>query len=81
MNAAQAWNIFGIFISSAGVVVLFYYAMPYRTRTGGKVGIEMGHTTDPNAIEQEGKFDTRARIGLGLVIIGAICQMVATLKS
>lgn len=77
MNAAQAWNIIGIVISLAGVLLLFRYGMPYRTRTGGDSIL----TINQSDIKQERRYDVLGWIGLILVIVGAACQIVATLAS
>ena len=76
--SAERWNILGIVISLAGVLLLFRYGMPYRTRTGGASALLLTRT-DEDAIRLERRYDILGWIGLVLVFVGAACQIIANL--
>ena len=75
---AQAWNITGLLCVGLGVILLFGFGMPYRTRTGG-VQLLALQQRDEAARKQERVFDVLGWIGLVLVIAGTGCQIIANL--
>jgi hypothetical protein len=73
-----AWNMAGLVIATAGVLLLFIYGMPYRVRTGGASGLLLNEI-DQQAIREERRYDVLGWIGLVLVLIGTAFQIVANL--
>lgn len=69
-------NTVGIVLSSIGVIILFYFGMPFHVPTGGSIGI---------AIEEINQDDVRIErrnailgyLGLIMIIAGASIQIVA----
>lgn len=73
------FNIVGIFLNAVGVVLLFYFAMPYRVRTDGEVRLIL-EQTDIEAKAAEGRYDICAKLGLVSILAGAVCQAVAAIN-
>ena len=71
-----AWcTTIGLILSFVGVIVLFFFAMPYRIRTGGQDAL-YGDQVDHNAIRREALHSKLAWIAVGLVSFGTIAQIV-----
>lgn len=71
-----AWcTTIGLILSFVGVIVLFFFAMPYRIRTGGADPL-YGDQVDHNAIRREALHGKLAWVGVGLVAAGTIAQIV-----
>ena len=78
LSASAAWNIVGLLLSLSGVVLLFKYGMPYRTRTGG-ANYYVASETDEEAKAAEARFDKLGLLGLALLVLGTIFQIVGAL--
>ena len=78
--SAAAWNIAGIIASLVGVLTLFRYGMPYRTRTRGKNNLVLwgDEAVDRDDLAQEKRYDVIGWIGIALIIVGAGLQIVAS---
>jgi hypothetical protein len=64
------FSIIGLVLNVSGVLVLFYYGMPYRVRTGGDTG--SGTVLD---MEQH----NLGLLGLGAVLIGTALQIIGAI--
>jgi hypothetical protein len=51
----EAWNIVGLLLVAAGVILLFFFAMPYRIRTGGRVAI-VTNERDEGEVKDEKRY-------------------------
>jgi hypothetical protein len=71
-------NIAGLILNAAGVILLFYFAMPYRTRTGGKTAQTVRTPAGEQDVEQERVFDLFARTGLSCILVGTALQIWAS---
>ena len=69
-------NTVGLVFNLVGVLLLFRYGMPYRTRTGGS-GFLMVEQKDSAAISLEEQHDFLGYVGLCLIILGTVLQIVA----
>ncbi len=78
LECVRYLNIAGIVLSVVGVIVLFKFAMPYRLRMGGGTVI-VADQRDEAEHRLEQRYDVLSLLGLGLVIVGAILQIIATL--
>ena len=68
---ASTWNVVGIILGLAGVLLLFRYGMPGRVETGGRPMIVANATREDEA--EERKYKWLGYLGLGFTIAGAIC--------
>jgi hypothetical protein len=70
------WSIIGLAASLIGVLLLFRYGMPYRTRTGGETYYVA--SGPPNKKEQRAEtiYTILGWLGLVIVILGTLCQMI-----
>ncbi len=77
----SAWlNVTGLLLNLLGVILLFFFAMPFRTRSDGKQAITVQTPTSiQKFLEQEARYDRFARIGLAALILGTILQICAAL--
>lgn len=73
---AALLNSVGLVLSLVGVILLFRYGMPFRTRTGGVSRLVIG---EPNAevVKSEARFAVLGWIGLALICVGTGLQMAA----
>jgi hypothetical protein len=74
------WNILGLVMSLAGVLILFRYGMPFRVRTEGMTYVVL------RAIDQaekaiERRYTIFGYVGLVLVILGTVCQIYAAYRA
>jgi hypothetical protein len=67
-------NSFGLVLNLAGVLLLFRYGMPYRTRTDGMQSILL-EKKDDNAIRVERMYGFYGWIGIVLIVTGTILQI------
>jgi len=74
-------NIAGLILSATGVILLFFFAMPYRTRSEGKSPITVVIPGSPAKLVEleEARYDHFARLGLAAVALGTILQIWAAL--
>jgi hypothetical protein len=70
-------NIAGLILSATGVILLFFFAMPYRTRSEGKSPITVVIPGSPAKIVEleEARYDHFAWLGLTAVVLGTILQI------
>ncbi len=66
-------TIVGLFLECAGVIILFFYGMPYAIRTGG--GDFMVTQPSPAGIATEQFYDRLGWLGLALLIAGTGLQI------
>ena len=78
--SSSSWNIVGLLLVAAGVLILFRHGMPYRVRTGG-VSVLALNQTDADAIKLEKRYAVLGWIGVALILLGTACQIVASLLS
>ena len=76
MSLTTELNIAGLVLNAAGVILLFFFAMPYRTRSEGKsfVTVVIPEVAEKE-LEQEGRYDHFAWLGLAAVLIGTSLQI------
>jgi hypothetical protein len=74
-------NATGLILNAAGVVLLFYFGMPYRIRTEGKTArtVYTGEREDLQKADR--KYDLLGRAGLGLILAGTALQVYAIVKA
>lgn len=75
-------NVIGLLLNAAGVILLFFFAMPYRTRSEGKsvVTVFVPTVAEKN-LKQEARYDRFAITGLVAVLLGTSLQIAAALLS
>lgn len=69
-------NTIGIVLSSIGVIVLFYFGMPFHVPTGGSIGIAIEEINQDD-IRIERRNTILGYLGLIMIIAGASIQIVA----
>lgn len=72
------WNIIGIVLLFVGVVLLFFFGMPYRTRRGGASYIIL-ERKDEEDLKIERRYDVYGWIGLVLMTLGTAAQIWASI--
>lgn len=68
--------VIGIFLNMFGVLILFYYGMPFRVPKGGK-GYLMLEQEYPAEKQIDANYQSKGYIGLVFVIAGSAMQAVA----
>jgi hypothetical protein len=66
--SSSSWNIVGLLLVAAGVLILFRHGMPYRVRTGG-VSVLALNQTDADAIKLEKRYAVLGWIGVALILL------------
>jgi hypothetical protein len=79
MMYSSALNIAGLVMNMFGVVMLFFFAMPYRTRTGGYSSYIV-EESDPKVVRAEAWYDVVGWLGLALMMLGTAAQIGAILS-
>jgi hypothetical protein len=74
LSVPEAVNIAGLVMNAAGVILLFFFGMPYRTRTGG-YSTYITEQPDPKVARAEVWFDVLGWLGLALIILGTAAQI------
>jgi hypothetical protein len=71
----------GLVANAVGVIVLFRYGMPYRTRRGeaSYLLLEGDEGTDTEDLRQEERFNVLGWVGLFLIVVGTGLQIAGTL--
>jgi hypothetical protein len=64
------FSIIGLVLNVSGVLLLFYYGMPYRARTGGDTG---------SATVLDVEHHNLGLLGLGAVLIGTAFQIIGAI--
>jgi hypothetical protein len=75
---AGVWNIIGLVLVFAGVVLLFIFGMPFRVRRGGR-GSWLRVGIDEADLREERIFNAMGWIGLILVLLGTLSQIMANM--
>jgi hypothetical protein len=70
-------NIAGLAMSAFGVILLFYFAIPYRVRTGGNQVTWQTENIDEDTVRAERKYRLLSYLGLSLVLAGALAQSIS----
>jgi len=70
-----AWNISGIVLGLAGVLMLFRYGMPFRVSTEGYDNVVAGEA-DPDELAKDARYRALGYLGLALIVAGAACQII-----
>ena len=78
MNSPAIIAAVGIVLNTMGVIGLFFFAMPYRTRQHGDRFLSLGEH-DPELIRTERLYDWIAGVSLAFIVIGSTAQIVALL--
>ena len=71
-------NSVGVVLVFAGVIFLFNFAFSYREWTGPQQRLV---ERDWDGLGPEGKFDSRTKIGIALVVLGTLCIIVLRLEA
>jgi hypothetical protein len=71
-------NIAGLVMNMAGVILLFFFGMPYRTRMAG-YDAYVTEESDPKAASTEAWYDALGWLGLALILLGTAAQISAIL--
>ena len=72
----RGWNVTGLILALAGILLLFRYGMPYRTRDNG-VQYIITSQIDQTDLKWERLYDVLGWLGLAFVIIGTACQIIS----
>jgi hypothetical protein len=72
MTRVAVFNVAGLLMNFAGIILLFSYGIPFRARTDRRQ-IEV---TTPEAEQQ---YDNWGWFGLALIILGTLSQVLAAL--
>lgn len=78
-SLARKLNFFGLLFGLAGVILLFYFGMPFHVPTGGADYIRDSYTNNAD-IALEHRYMVYGYIGLGCLIAGTVLQMLALLS-
>lgn len=70
-------NIAGLAMNAIGVILLFYFAIPYRVRTGGNQVTWRTENIDEDTVRAERKYRLLSYLGLSLVLAGTVAQVIA----
>jgi hypothetical protein len=70
----------GVVVSAVGVILLFFFGMPFRTKTGGVTHI-ISASIDEGEKRIERRFTALGWIGFALVLIGSGMQAYAGWRS
>ena len=76
MNS-PVWNIIGLVLALAGILILFRYGMPFHVPTGGAVHI-IGRNRDQKEIAKEKYYTIYGYFGLALIVLGTAAQIWAS---
>jgi hypothetical protein len=73
---ATILSIAGLVLNAMGVILLFFFAMPYRTGSQAKSPITVVIPGSPERIvELEARYDHFAWLGLAAVVLGTVLQI------
>lgn len=73
-----ALNIAGLVLSLFGVVLLFYYGMPYRLPFPGE---PITGRPEPGDDQELAQHKRRAWTGLVCIILGTVLQVIVTIRT
>jgi hypothetical protein len=91
MSYSEKLNILGLTLNILGVIILFIWGPPQPSlEEGFGIGLEGGAPIDDQGTtvdmhdekvrKKKKRFTCMSRVGLGLVLLGFICQLLAALK-
>lgn len=70
-------NTSGLILNAVGVLLLFYFGMPYRIRTEGKTPRTFVLADQRQLIAVESRYDALGRFGILLILVGTALQIYA----
>lgn len=76
MTLQQFINCLGLTLDIFGVIILFKYGLPADVSKHGN-GFLVVESINQKAIDKWNKYNIRSRVGLGLIIVGFVCQIVS----
>jgi hypothetical protein len=76
----NAWSIIGLVTNLVGVVLLFRFGIPYYVRTDGSISLIL-ESKDADQARREKIADRIGWAGLGLVVLGTICQILGAWRA
>jgi hypothetical protein len=76
--SAAHWNVLGLILSLVGVLLLFKYGMPYRTRDGGAIHL-IAEQTDQKEKALDATYGKLGWVGLAAIILGTVFQIVGAI--
>ena len=71
---ATSWSVVGLVLNLGGVLMLFQFGMPYRTRRGGSSRL-LREDVDKADKRQERTYSFMGWVGIALVVIGTAFQI------
>jgi hypothetical protein len=74
----KTYSLIGLGGNITGVVLLFFYVLPRRTRTEGKAVTWISSTVNESLVKLERRWDVLSMIGLWSVIVGTLLQAIGT---
>ncbi len=77
MRPSQACTIAGVILNAIGVIMLFFYGMPFRIRKEGEALLVTRKSREDE--KRDASYDVRARVGLALIIVGSLLQIAGTI--
>ena len=72
----QGISTLGILLSFGGVLILFFFGMPFRTFSDGVVSLAL-EGTDENEKRLDHEYGTLGYLGLTFIVIGTALQIAA----
>jgi hypothetical protein len=78
--SAACWNIAGLMLTLAGLLILFLYGMPYRVRTGGVTYI-IAEQIQQSELDADRRYAIYGWVGLVLAVFGTLCQIAANVPA
>jgi hypothetical protein len=77
---SRAFNLAGLLLNLVGVLILFYFGMPFHVPTGGAI-LLAADQLDPKIIALEHTYTILGYVGLTFLISGTMFQVVALFVS
>jgi hypothetical protein len=78
----QHGNSIGLVFDIVGATLLVFFGLPPEVNRSGKIFVGRGVSvagTDPAAVRKAKRYECRGRLGLGLLIIGFLFQLIASI--
>lgn len=79
-SLSRIFALAGLLLGLAGVILLFYFGMPFHVPTNGMNYIHDSYTNTA-AIALEARYMVYGYAGLGCLVVGTILQMLALLPT
>ncbi len=77
VRPSVACAITGVLLNAVGVILLFFYAMPYRVRDEGEALWAKMKSSEER--QKDKRYEVRSLIGLALIILGTVLQIASIL--